>query len=257
MEKQGDFQDKVFIVTGAADGIGFEIARSIGGNGGKVIVNDIDKLALESALKDLNDMSQCFYGVAGDAGDLVCIQSMIELAMSRFGRIDGVVANAGLSIFQDFLDFNPDEFDELLGVNLKGSFFLAQKASQEMIKQKSDGRIIFMSSVTGHQHHPKLSAYGMTKAALEMLAKSLGVDLAPHGITVNAIAPGATLTSRNLKEDTYQRTWEQLTPTGKVNTSKDVANTTLFLLSDEARQITGQTIIIDGGWTSYSPPPPE
>lgn len=112
-----------------------------------------------------------------------------------------------------------------------------------------------MSSVTGHQAHPKLAAYGMTKAALEMLAKSLSIELAEHKITVNAIAPGATLTERTQSDENYKPNWEEITPTKVVSTTRDIANATLFLLSDTSSQITGQTIIVDGGWTSVSPPP--
>ena len=141
-------------------------------------------------------------------------------------------------------------------VNIQGSFFLANASAKQMLKQESAGRIIFMSSVTGHQAHPNLAAYGMTKAALEMLAKNLSIELAPHKITVNAVAPGATITERTLDLDPkYKQEWERITPTGVVCTTQDIANTTLFLLSDSSSQITGQTIVVDGGWTSVSPPP--
>ena len=112
-----------------------------------------------------------------------------------------------------------------------------------------------MSSVTGHQHHPDLAAYGMSKAAIRMLAKTLGVELAPHKITVNAISPGATLTERTLEDPDYIATWSTLTPTGKPATTADIAHAALFLLSPQANHITGQTLIIDGGWTATSPPP--
>ena len=117
-----------------------------------------------------------------------------------------------------------------------------------MIKQTSAGRILFMSSVTGHQAHPNLAAYGMTKAALEMLAKNLSVELAANKITVNAVAPGATLTERTLDLDPkYKQEWEQLTPTGVVCTTQDIANAALFFASDESGWVTGQTLAVDGG----------
>ena len=132
--------------------------------------------------------------------------------------------------FGDFIDYKLEEFQTLTSVNLQGSFFLAQQASKQFIKQKSSGRIIFMSSVTGRQAHPKLAAYGMTKAALDMLAKSLSIELAEHKITVNAIAPGATLTERTQSDENYKATWEELTPTGEVCTTKDIANAALFFI---------------------------
>ena len=112
-----------------------------------------------------------------------------------------------------------------------------------------------MSSVTGHQYHPDLAAYGMSKAAIRMMAKTLGVELAPHNITVNAISPGATLTERTLEDNNYTAEWSAITPTGKPSTTADIAHTALFFLSPQTHQITGQTIVVDGGWTATSPPP--
>jgi NAD(P)-dependent dehydrogenase (short-subunit alcohol dehydrogenase family) len=124
-----------------------------------------------------------------------------------------------------------------------------------MIKQDSGGCILLMSSVTGHQAHKNLAAYGMTKAALEMLAKHLVLELSPHRIRVNALAPGATLTERTLSDETFARIWSTITPMGRAATCEDIAHAALFLLSDKAAHITGQSLIIDGGWTSVSPSP--
>ncbi len=182
---------------------------------------------------------------------------MVVKAVASFGRLDIAVANAGITTFGSFLEYQAEQFQQLMAVNLQGSFFLAQQAARQIIKQGSRGRILFMSSVTGHQAHPNLSAYGMTKAALEMLAKALSVELADSGITVNAIAPGATLTERTLEDPDYLATWQRITPTSTVATTEDIAHAALFLLSPQARQITGQSLIVDGGWTSVSPPPTE
>jgi 3-oxoacyl-[acyl-carrier protein] reductase len=112
-----------------------------------------------------------------------------------------------------------------------------------------------MSSVTGHQAHKDLAAYGMTKAAVEMLAKALVVELSAFGITVNAIAPGATLTERTLQDKEFKDTWAEITPLGKAATVDDIVNAALFFVSPASRHITGQSLIIDGGWTSVSPSP--
>jgi len=138
---------------------------------------------------------------------------------------------------------------------LQGSFFLAQKAATQMIQQESGGRILFMSSVTGHQAHQDLAAYGMTKAALEMLAKSLVIELSQYQITVNTVAPGATLTERTMEDAGYKSTWSRITPMGRPATVEDVANAVLFLVSPQAGHITGQNIIVDGGWTAVSTSP--
>ena len=252
---QFSYTNKVAIITGSAIGIGFEIASQLVKAGASVVINDIDGKALEKAINKLKNMGAKCTSVKGNSGDLDVIQSIVEKAVSEFGRLDFVIANSGITTFGDFIHYKLEEFETLTSVNLQGSFFLAQEASKQFIKQKSSGRIIFISSVTGHQAHPKLAAYGMTKAALEMLAKSLSIELAEHKITVNAIAPGATLTERTQSDENYKATWEELTPTGKVSTTKDIANAALFLLSDTSSQITGQTVVVDGGWTSVSPPP--
>ncbi len=252
---QYSFVGKVAIVTGAAIGIGFEIAQQLCSSGASVIINDIDSEALENATSIIRDQGGKCSAVLGNSGDIDTIHKMVEEAVSAYGNLDFVIANSGITTFGNFIDYKPEDFQTLTSVNLQGSFFLAQAATKQFIKQKTSGRVIFMSSVTGHQAHPKLAAYGMTKAALEMLAKSLSVELAPHKITVNAVAPGATLTERTQSNESYKATWEELTPTGIVSTTKDISNTILFLLSDSSSQITGQTIVVDGGWTSVSPPP--
>jgi len=112
-----------------------------------------------------------------------------------------------------------------------------------------------MSSVTGHQAHKNLAAYGITKAALEMLAKTLVIELSPFNISINAIAPGATITERTSEDENYMATWSRITPMGKPATVEDIANAALFMVSPASRHITGQSLIIDGGWTSVSPSP--
>jgi short-subunit dehydrogenase len=140
-------------------------------------------------------------------------------------------------------------------VNLAGSFFLAQAAANQMKQQPEGGSLLFMSSVTGHQAHKDLAAYGMSKAALEMLAKNLVIELSSFKINVNSIAPGATLTERTMDDPAYQEVWSRITPMGRAATVHDIAATALFLVSEKARHVTGQTLVVDGGWTSISPSP--
>ena len=114
---------------------------------------------------------------------------------------------------------------------------------------------MFTNIPAGHQAHKNLGAYGMTKAALEMLARNLVIEVSEYRINVNAIAPGATITERTLEDPGYEKTWARLTPMGRAGTVQDVAAAALFLVSDAARHITGQTLVVDGGWTAMSPSP--
>ncbi|MEZ4852096.1 MAG: SDR family oxidoreductase [Bacteroidia bacterium] len=251
------FHQKVAIITGAGIGIGFEIARQLASAGASVILNDIDQKVAENAVKTIQKEGGKCIAVVGNSSDLDVIQQMITTAVEKFGHLDFAIANAGITTFGNFLEYSLENFQKLLQVNLQGTFFLAQQAALQMIQQKTGGRIILMSSVTGFTFHPDLTAYGMSKAAIAFLTKTLGVELGKHQITVNAVAPGATLTERTieLEDGHFQEIWERTTPNGKCATTLDIANATMFLLADEASHITSQTIVIDGGWTSMSPPP--
>lgn len=249
------FQDEVAIVTGAGQGIGFEIARQLCRNGASVVLNDMDgKLALQAAGVIAGEGYQCI-GIPGDVSSPDFIQALIEETISVFGKLTIGVANAGITLFGEFLTYPTESLYKVMHLNLGGSFLLAQAVANQIISQKTSGSILFMSSVTGHQAHKNLAAYGMTKAGLEMLAKALVVELSEYKISVNAIAPGATVTERTSEDPEYEQTWSRLTPMGRPGTVKDVANAALFFVAPASRHITGQTLVVDGGWSSVSPSP--
>lgn len=251
------FDGKVAVVTGAGIGIGFEIAKQLAAAGAGIVLNDIDGDVAEKAVAEIRKAGGQAVAAVGNSSEMDTIQKMIATAVETYGRLDYVIANAGITTFGNFLEYTLDNFQRLLQVNLQGTFFLAQQAALRMISQQTGGRILMMSSVTGFTYHPDLTAYGMSKAAIAFLAKTLGVELGKHGISVNAIAPGATMTERTLEleDGHFEDTWKKITPNNKCGTTKDIAHTALFLLSDGAAHITGQTLIVDGGWTSISPPP--
>lgn len=249
------FANQVAIITGGGQGIGFEIARQMALSGASVVLNDIDAVLANRAAAVISAMGGKCHPVPGDASDINFIQQMVDETVRKFGFLTITIANAGITSYGEFLEYQPEALQRVINLNLFGSFFLAQKSAIQMKKQASGGSILLMSSVTGHQAHKNLAAYGMTKAGLEMLAKSLVLELSPLNISVNTVAPGATLTERTLQDQTYTQTWSRITPMGRAATVEDIANAVLFFVLPESRHITGQTLIVDGGWTATSPSP--
>ena len=245
-----EFENKIALITGAGQGIGKAIALELSNRGAKVMVNDIDE-------KLLLDLPKGCLGYAGDVSKPAVIVEMIQSCIFELGGIDILIANAGITLFGEFFDYNLGDLKRVIDLNLMGTFQIIQQVGKYMRENDKIGRILIMSSVTGHQAHKNLAAYGMTKAALELLAKHLVLEFRQTGITVNALAPGATLTERTRQEANYEQTWARLNPTGRANTVEDVAAAALFLVSSNARQITGQTLVIDGGWSCISPSPLE
>ena len=247
-----NLSNKTAIITGAGQGIGLRIAELLHGSGANIILNDVDaSLCAEAAAK----VGARCVGMSGDSSDPDFIEKMVSKAVETFGQLNIAIANAGITLFGTFSDYPVADFDRVMDVNMRGTFYLAQMASNQMIKQGSGGSLLFTSSVTGHQAHKNLAAYSMTKAGIEMLAKNLVSEIAEFGINVNCIAPGATLTERTLQDPEYSSTWSKLTPMKRPGTVDDVANAAVFLVSDQAKQITGQSLVIDGGWSSMSPSP--
>lgn len=250
-----DFDKQVVIVTGAGQGIGFEICRQLALRGAIVILNDLENELAEAAVKNIRLEGGKCKAAPGDAGDVQFIRRLVEQTVLEYGSLDIAISNAGITLFSDFFDYSPDSFYKVLQVNMGGTFFLAQSAAKQMKKQKEGGSLLFTSSVVAHQAHKNLAAYAMTKAGIEMLAKNLVIELSQFNININTIAPGATLTERTIEDAGYEKIWSQITPSGRPCTVKDIADTALFLVSKKAKQITGQTVIIDGGWTAISPSP--
>lgn len=250
------FQNQVAIISGAGKGIGYAIARQLALQGAKVVLNDIDFELAQSASKKIVDEGGICESFSGDISDMPIIVGIVAFAVEKFGKLDILLANAGITTYGDFLEYQPASMQRLLQINLFGTFFLTQAATKQMVKQGHGGSILITSSVTGHAAHPFLAAYGMTKAGLDQLVKNLVIDLGPHQININSMVPGATLTERTLIEDPdYLEIWSRITPSGRPSTTDDIVNAALFLISPASRQIMGQNLVIDGGWTSVGVPP--
>lgn len=235
---------KKFIVTGAGQGIGHQIAQQLMAEGHVVVINDINPSLLSGP-----------YTKAGDVSSIEFIQELVSYAQSLPGELAGCVCNAGMTTFGSFWDYSPESMKSLLDLNIQGTFFLIQQVAKAIRSAGNPGSIVVTSSVTGHQAHPDLAAYGMTKAALNQLVQNLVTDLSPVQIRINAVSPGATMTERTEKDINYLQEWSRLTPLGKPADVQDISEAVCFFLSDKAKHITGQTLIVDGGWTSISPPP--
>lgn len=247
---------KVALITGAGQGIGLEIAKLLAEKSHHIILNDIEKSLTDEAVEEVLKVTKGkVLGISGDSGDIDFIAEMVSLAEREFGYLDIAIANAGITLFGDFWEYEPKDFMEVMRINMAGTFFLAQASALLMKDQPNGGSLLFTSSVTAHQAHKNLAAYAMSKAGIEMLAKNLVIELSEFNINVNTIAPGATLTNRTALDKDYEKTWSNITPMGRPASVKDVANAAVFLVSEEARHITGQNLIIDGGWTSISPSP--
>jgi 3-oxoacyl-[acyl-carrier protein] reductase len=235
---------KKFIVTGAGQGIGYQIAQQLMAEGHVVVINDINPSLLSGP-----------YTKVGDVSSIEFIQELVSYAQSLPGELAGCVCNAGMTTFGSFWDYSPESMKSLLDLNIQGTFFLIQQVAKAIRSAGNPGSIVVTSSVTGHQAHPDLAAYGMTKAALNQLVQNLVTDLSPVQIRINAVSPGATMTERTEKDMNYLQEWSRLTPLGKPADVQDISEAVCFFLSDKAKHITGQTLIVDGGWTSISPPP--
>ena len=247
------------VVTGAGLGIGHAVARALAREGARVLLNDVDGARADAAAAKIAAEVEGAPPVVpwpGDVADVATVRAMIDHAASA-GPLGVVVANAGITRFGPFLEETPAVFDALMATNVRGSYFTAQAAAQAMIRQKTGGgRIVLVSSVNAFRAFPGLAAYAATKAALVAMARNLAVELGPHRITVNAVAPGATLTERTLEEQPhYAEEWAAVTPTGRAATVDDIAHAVLFLASPEASHVTGQTLIIDGAWTGLAAVP--
>ena len=250
-----EYVGKVAVVTGVNREIGAAIAHLFVAAGANVYAafhgepERVEALLQECAgLTGRLTVSDC------DLRDTAAHEALIQRAVATYGAVDVFIANAGVTVFGPFLSMTESDYDTVFDLNLKGTFFGVQAAARQMVTQGRGGRIVLSSSVTGVTAMAGAAVYGTSKAALRHLASILGVELGRSGITVNAIAIGATINDRNLADNPeYSSLWGTLSPMGRVGTPQDVAQTVRYLCSDAAQLVNGQTLTIDGGWTLTSP----
>jgi len=243
-------ENKVSLVTGAAQGIGLACAARFAREGARVFLADIKAEAGEAAARQLREEGADATFLHGDVSVKADVEAMVSRVVEQAGRIDILVSNAGTSVPKDFLDLAEEEFDRVLRVNLKSVFLCGQAAAREMAKQ-GGGAIINMSSINAVVAAPTGAAYAASKGGINQLTRVVALSLAPHGIRVNAIGPGTIvteLTRKNLlsTEDSRRRILSR-TPMGRCGEPSEVAAVALFLASDDASYVTGQTIYPDGG----------
>jgi NAD(P)-dependent dehydrogenase (short-subunit alcohol dehydrogenase family) len=248
---------RVAIVTGASRELGAEMSAALAGTGIAVVVAHHNETDLADAVVErIRSQGGEAYPFDADLSSVEANRRLVAFAIEKLGRLDVFVANAGLTRWVPFLDVDEPTWDTVVDLNLKGSYFGAQAAARKMVEQGEGGRIVFSSSVTGLVAVENLSAYSVTKAGLLHLARVLSVELAPHGITVNALGIGATVNERNLRDDPdYAERWGRVVPTGRVGHPSDVASALLYLVSPEAAMVTGHTLTVDGGWAALGDVP--
>lgn len=246
---------KAAIVTGASREIGAAMAEALAGHGAAVLVAHYREPELADAtVGRIRSAGGIALALDADCSQIPENQKLVDFAVQEFGRLDIFVANAGLTMWAPFLDYTEAAWNTVIDLNLKGSFFGAQAAARQMVKQGKGGSVIFSSSVAGIQAIEYLSAYGISKAGLRHMARSLALELSGHHISVNALGIGATLNQRNLNDDPdYDAHWGAVAPAGRAGRPEDIGRGLLYLI--ENPYVTGTTLMLDGGWTIHSPRP--
>jgi NAD(P)-dependent dehydrogenase (short-subunit alcohol dehydrogenase family) len=248
-------EKKVALVTGSSRGIGKAIALALAAEGANVALNcSTSVAAAEEVSRQIEEMGRNVIVVQADVSNKIMVEKMIQKVLATFGKIDILVNNAGIATVGASESLSEDVWRHGIDVMLTGVFFCSQAAGKEMIKQKS-GKIINIASVNGIDAFPERACYCSAKAGVMALTKVLGCEWARYNINVNAIAPGYVETDlvKNLVSQGTLDVSELAgrTPNGRLASREDIADTVVFLASEDSKHIVGQTIVVDGGWTVY------
>ena len=245
-------ENKTAIITGAAEGIGRGIAYAFAEEGANVVIADIDiDIARKTALAIEKKYARSTYAVACDVSNEEQVKQMIRDTMERFFKLDILINNAGIFPFKPLLEMTVEEWDTVHAVNTRGVFLCTREAAKVM---KENGKIINLSSVAANVGMPALTHYSSSKGGVSAFTRGAALELAEKKINVNAVAPGAINSSVEHKEqagvsrDDTAISFSPPIPLKRMGIPKDIADTTIFLASDKADYITGQVIVVDGGW---------
>jgi len=243
-----ELSERVAIVTGGGRGIGRAIALKLAEVGATVVINDVgDSKPAEGVAEEIREMGRESLVVLADVSQSTEVASLVNDTVEKYGKIDILVNNAGITRDQLIMRMSDDEWDKVLGINLKGVFVCSKAVLRPMMKQRW-GRIISISSIVGLIGNPGQANYASAKAGIIGLTRTIAKEVASRGITANAIAPGFidTPMTQQLPEERKQELMNQV-PLGFLGTPRDVAEVVAFLASEEARYITGQVVTVDGG----------
>ena len=240
-------KNKVAIVTGAAQGIGKGIALALAKEGANVIVTDIKDTS--SFAKELESMGIKSLSIKSDVSNGEEVEKMVKEVVRKFGKIDILVNNAGIYPFVSLIEMKEEDWNKVIDINLKGVFNCTKAVIPEMIKAKS-GCIINISSIAGSViGYSNLVHYSSSKAGIIGFTRSAALELSQYGIRVNAIAPGAIETPGAKMTDDSLKQFEQIVPLKRIGKPEDIASVVVFLSSEDSSYITGQCIVVDGGYT--------
>ncbi|HOA76883.1 MAG TPA: 3-oxoacyl-ACP reductase family protein [Thermosynergistes sp.] len=241
-------EGKVTIVTGAAGGFGSEIGRIFAHEGASLVLADINYNAAESLANELKAQGTKAVAVSVDVGDEKQVYAMVNRAMSEFGQVDILINNAGMGRGARIQDITLDDWNQLLRLNLTGTFLCCKAVIDHMIA-RGYGKIVNMASICGQTARPVGVDYSASKSGIIGITRTLALQVAPYGINVNAVAPGPVATQifeRNWPKETVDKLKSTI-PFKREGTPRDIANAALFLSSDEAGWITGEVIAVNGG----------